>query len=482
MIQRAERRCLQSLDIPVFSTTTQERHLTLPGGAFSENHFEKNSFDQVMLRVASLSPSSMTRTSRTIALSIAFAADKNSHRRTSFTKQVDLRALPVVEFSELTDEQATVEAQNFAALLDCKAFRANGGAAWIGPAHLPGRWRNQISVLGHDLFDGAAGIAVFLSALHACTGGDLYRDLALSALAPLREDIRYPARHARLGRLMTLGGGAGIGSLIYALARTGRFLSDTRLVDDASRLLGMISNRRVSEDRSFGLMYGTAGAILGALALYREIPDGEVMERALECGRHLITNLGELQPNKDRTERITWDVPGLFPRNAGVALALLRLHAASGDPLFHVAGKALYEAELKLLSKETGSRLAGRGLACLACCHVLEDTRAYNLTIDAAKRVATAPVAQSEEMRNETYGCLEFIFEAGRRLSRPELVTLARRRANLLLTQSQDVDELRRRPVERRDNPGFFNGVAGIGYQLLRFRYPAHRPSVALVE
>ena len=482
LIQRAERRCLQSLDIPVFSTTTQEAHLTLPDGALSENHFKKNSFDQVMQRVASLSPNSMTRTSRIIALSLAFAVDKNSHQRISFTKRVDLKPHPVVKLSELTDEQTTVEALKIAALLNRKAFRANGGAAWIGAAHLPGRWRRQIAVLGPDLFEGAAGIAVFLSALHACTGDYRHRDLALSALAPLRKDIRHPARRTRLGRLMTLGGGAGIGSLIYALVRTGRFLDDKKLVDDATRLLGLISNRLVTEDRSFGLMYGTAGAILGLLTLYREIPGDEVLERALDCGRHLITNLGKQQLDQDSTQRKAWDVPGLFPRNAGVALALLQLYAASGDTLFRVAGKALYEAELALLSKETGDMLAGQGLACLACCQVLEDTLTYNLVIDAASRVAKAAVAQKDEMPNGSLGCVEFLFEAGRHLSRPDLIALARHRATLLLTRSRDIDSLWQSAGESCDNPGFFNGVAGVGYQLLRFRYPAHFPSVALLE
>lgn len=89
---------------------------------------------------------------------------------------------------------------------------ADGGVAWLNPeAAAPAR-------LGVHLYDGVAGIAVFLAALGHVLGSGEYRRRSLAALAPARARLAAlaadPDRASRLQGL-GLGGFRGLGSLIY---------------------------------------------------------------------------------------------------------------------------------------------------------------------------------------------------------------------------------------------------------------------------
>ena len=78
------------------------------------------------------------------------------------------------------------------------------------------------------------------------------------------------------------------------------------------------------------------------------------------------------------------------------------------------------------------------------------------------------------------FGGIELLYCAGIRFDRPDLVGLAQRRA-VELVNRHDVDDSFRWPAGiDGQNPGFFAGIAGIGYQLLRMIYSEPCPSVLL--
>ena len=74
------------------------------------------------------------------------------------------------------------------------------------------------------------------------------------------------------------------------------------------------------------------------------------------------------------------------------------------------------------------------------------------------------------------FGRFELLLEAGLALNRPDLISTARDRAAQRLTATAAGFAW---PVGGdADNPGFFQGIAGIGYQLLRHCEPERLPSV----
>jgi lantibiotic modifying enzyme len=74
---------------------------------------------------------------------------------------------------------------------------------------MPSEERSQLRVIGYDLYSGATGVAMFLAALDRLDGAERYRDLALAALAPLREEINCRQRGPRLARSIGIGGPLG---------------------------------------------------------------------------------------------------------------------------------------------------------------------------------------------------------------------------------------------------------------------------------
>ena len=81
-------------------------------------------------------------------------------------------------------------------------------------------------------------------------------------------------------------------------------------------------------------------------------------------------------------------------------------------------------------------------------------------------------------------GRAEVLLASGRRLSRPELEEAARERAWRVVTRAERTDGFALHPMlpKQVDNPGFFQGTAGIGYELLRMARPDLLPSVLLWE
>ena len=77
-------------------------------------------------------------------------------------------------------------------------------------------------------------------------------------------------------------------------------------------------------------------------------------------------------------------------------------------------------------------------------------------------------------------GRTDFLLTAGLRLGRPELTRLARDRAATVLARSEARGGFAWLSGDDSVNPGLFQGIAGIGYQLLRLAEPAAQSSVLL--
>jgi len=78
-------------------------------------------------------------------------------------------------------------------------------------------------------------------------------------------------------------------------------------------------------------------------------------------------------------------------------------------------------------------------------------------------------------------GRVEFLLTAGSKLNRPELLELAMQLANQVIARAKSQGHYGYGRI-LDFHPGFFQGAAGIGYELLRLAYPDQLPSVILWE
>jgi class II lanthipeptide synthase len=385
------------------------------------------------------------------------------------------------------------------ALTATSAIAPDGSARWFGLRHLTAADRYALEPAGVALYEGAAGIAVFLATLDAVTAQRTFAPLALAAIAPLRHGAPG-ATAATIG----IGGGGGLGSCAYALARLARLLDEPALLDDARALALRIDDAAIAADRELDVIGGAAGAILGLLAVHRAAPDERILARAIVAGNHLLrTRTGEpgMRAWRVRTER---SLTGFAHGAAGIALALLRLFAATGDVSFRAAAREAiaYERsvfvaaarnwpDLRAGSETQGEPVCstmwchgapGIGLARLAGADIDRDEHTAREIDDAIATTLASALRERDHLCCGNAGRADILLEAGLRLNRAPLRERAEEMVAVMIARAGSSGEYRLGfdTASCAMKPSLFRGAAGVGYQFLRIARPAGVPSVLL--
>jgi type 2 lantibiotic biosynthesis protein LanM len=379
---------------------------------------------------------------------------------------------------------------------------------WLGITYIRNNERLQVSLLSPNLYDGVSGIAVFLATLTGVTGSAAFGELALSALEPLRRSIRgvesMSAR--RLVEQLGLGATLGVGSVIYALCKVSVSLKDLSLLDDAVQVARSITPRHINGDVRYDIMAGAGGAILGLLTLHGMTHERIALNRAIACGRHLLDaqisrgqHAGRWPGEEAHAMR-----HGFAHGASGIAVALLRLFATTGQDSFRRAAERALAFERRALAPTTAHRSAhahgrtidepvlagwchgapGLGLGYLDALHVLDSNA---LRDDATRAVA---LTRREGTRGVDHLCCgsmgrtETLVVAARALGRAPLEAIARRQASEIVARARAAGGYRlgNAPASRGGfvNPALFQGLSGIGYQLLRLARSDIVPSLLL--
>lgn len=381
------------------------------------------------------------------------------------------------------------------------AIRSGPGAAWIGLDWLGDSEVSRLVALGPQLYNGVCGIAVFLAAHAALAGSPASKELALGALCNLRKELKS-RNAAHLVRALGIGGGSGLGSIVYAFSVTSELLSDSELLADAHLAAGLMTDDLIAADRQLDVMDGTAGAILALLRLHRQSGSESLVERAIMGGRHLLA-----QPRGGSAGRRSWrgQNPGTQPLNgmshgaAGFAYALTALGAVTGHDEFLGAAAECIEFENSTYDPDRKNwpdlrfpgppnwpsqwchGACGIGLARLATTkYGLLDSEL--LLHDAGNALLTTEhgwPSRSDTMCCGTLGNVEFFSEAGRAFQRDDLTERAARRLTAVLDSATETGDFRWTSGNRRFNLGLFRGLAGVGYTALR-RVDASLPNVLI--
>ncbi len=383
----------------------------------------------------------------------------------------------------------------------------DGSRYWLTLLYQSEADRYRLEPAGYDLYEGATGIVLFLATLDAVTGKRQHHNLILSALQPLRRVLQTPAAARRFAARVGIGGASGLGSIVYALTRLADLLEAEELLDDARRAASLIDDEKIAQDTWLDLIAGSAGATLGLLALHRRVGDAALLAQAAACGEHLIQKReGEPGFRVWRTFALR-PLTGLAHGAAGIALALLRLHAATGDARFRRAAREAMNYERRVFNEEACNwpdyRAAKAGTAddfgCSSMwCHgapgiglarlggiALDDDPKCMAEIEAALET-TIRFGQ----RGPDYVCCgnlgraDLLLEAGFRLNRAALGRRALSMASDIVGRAESEGGFRliHGLPAGSYKPGFFRGIAGIGYELLRIASPRHVPSILLWE
>ena len=481
-LQRAERSALVELNVPFFAMQSDGTEVTDTAGTV------------IPTSTASGLQRARERVLRLDDRQIAWQVDVVRHAASSVSPSASIddqprELLPVDQVGIPTREQFVAEAAAVAEEIAEAAIRRGSAAAWVGLGSLATSDISQLAVLGHDLYNGNAGIALFFAAHAKAAQCESSTERALAAVAYLRSELK--SRNAsRVARLLGVGGATGMGSIVYVLTAMSRLMSDDALLADAHRAATLLTDDLIASDKRLDIVGGSAGAILSLLALYADSGADDVLKRALVCAEHLLA-VDRVGPVGHRSWPGTGPNPqalnGMSHGAAGFAYAMASVATVTGREDFADAASECIEFERANFDAERGEwrdfRLTephwrsqwchgavGIGLARLGMTKraaVHADTVLAD--IDEALNGATRGwPGHVDTLCCGTLGSVELCREAGRVLNHTELVELASRRLLAVLRTKKATGDYRWNVGAKRFNVGLFRGLAGVGYACLR--------------
>lgn len=224
--------------------------------------------------------------------------------------------------------------------------------SWMGAiAHGDEPWRLEYRALDPNLYDGTAGVGLFLARLAAATGDMAFRRTAVGAM-----------RHA-VGRALAMppdardgfhGGSLGVA---WAAAGAAAILDEEELRTSAVNVLNEARPSRVDR-RCPDIKFGGAGSVVALVGLAETLDNPALIEDALATGEEL------LECATVTRHGWSWAIPGRRYRHhlcglshgaAGIGWALLELFAASGHKRFSAAAAGAFEYERSWLDTASGT-------------------------------------------------------------------------------------------------------------------------------
>jgi type 2 lantibiotic biosynthesis protein LanM len=510
-VAESEMLALQRLDIPWFGTGASSHDLWLETGEIFPQVFPRTALEQVKACLTNLDEADLARQTHRIRTAFLLAGQtQGKGEEATFPSLKEPEGDASLSRAELIEAAQHMSQQLYVHAYTDQLSRLEG--TWMGLRYQDMLEGFEQEFVGFDGYQGACGITLFLAALQKVTGENTFGDLIISALQPLCRNLKEASSSLAFSAQgeWKIGGTSGLGAYMYALSRIGVWLEVPELLDAAGHAALLLTEQRIEADQSFDIIGGSAGALLGLLSLYSYVRKDELLQRAVWCGHHLLAHRVPTASGRRAWPAFqSHPLTGFSHGAAGIAYALLRLAEATGDQIWKEAAEEALEFEqalflpevgnwpdLRALSEQTGEHAshtamtawchgaAGIGLARLGGLSVLDTPQ---IRADLAVALQTTQKTGLQEVDSlccGNGGRIEFLVAASQRLKQPHLLEVARQWSSVLVRRSEQRGGFRLLAKLPRQayHPGLFQGMAGIGYQLLRVAFPDQVPSVLLWE
>lgn len=491
---RAEHEAMIGLDVPYFRVRADGLDIADGAGTVrAPGYFTSACLERLGHKLDRLDEADLALQRRYIAYAFYARAARSYHDDPDAVAALStFRRQPTGHLAPIADAECRAIADEIAGELEREAVRGgDGSAAWIALEYIKDAETFQFKPISFNLYSGAIGLAVFLAALARSGGRPAPADLAAAAARPVIDAIGQDLDS--LLQYGTVGGGNGLGSAIYGLASVASFLPDHPIADEAlaaaRRCAARIDDALLSRDRKHDLIFGGAGLVLGLAKLHRVAPDDGVAEKIALAAGHLLAS---------RVDGIVCTyggkpITGMSHGTAGVALALMRAYAATGDSRCRVAAMehvAWEEARFDAARgnypdyRSTASAAAfltcwchgapGIGLSRLAMRRIAGDD-ALTPQIERAMRTTNAfTLDHVDHLCCGNMGRIDIQIEWARARGDQAAIETLRRDAAYVVARYRSSGSFRlvHNSANKVFAPGLFTGAAGIAYGLLRLADP----------
>jgi type 2 lantibiotic biosynthesis protein LanM len=488
-IWNAERAAIERGDVPYFSVPAGGVDLALAPGDLVPGWFERSGYEVAIERLERLDDDDL-------ALQIDLI---RSALRSRSAKRPPRQTRPRGAAPAPGDARWVEAGLSMAHTVAAHAIAAeDGSTTWLPP--LPSHdamradGRSGHELIGDDLYEGAAGIGLFLAAAGSVGDDPRLSSTALACVRPLLSDLdeRGDEVAGRLG----IGGLSGLASVVYGLVGMHALLGDGSLLDGARSAARLITTDRIAADTHLDVSSGAGGALLGLLALHAA--GGGGLDGAAACGERILAAL-EPAPHGGLAARTLGGRPlsGFAHGAAGLAYALCRLQRETGDSRLADAASQLVAFERGVYSARhrnwpdlrfpesphfaTGWCHGAPGIARsrLATLPELGDEVTLAELARALELTLAVGGSEPDDLCCGLFGRVDTLAVVGERLGRPDVVRHGR---ELAWAAVQAGDYALRLPSVGALVPrGLFQGLSGIGYTLLRLGEPAALPDVLVL-
>jgi type 2 lantibiotic biosynthesis protein LanM len=505
VICKSERSQMEETDIPIFRADSDKTDLKDPAGNICRDYIPGAVYEKVKSHLQEMDEKDLGKQVKFIRAALFFRNISHDSAKGNVEMQIDAEA----ENKPLKKEMLIGKALKIARMLDAEAvFSKDGGCSWMSVGIIPGTERFRMEPMLVNLYDGLSGVALFLSALSSFSEDPLPKKLFDATVISLRQGIRNIQQNAGLARIGPVGIASGLPSVIYALLKIADFTGDGSFTEDAVSICSLVTPVMIKNDNSLDIVSGSAGCILAMLSLYDRTNHGQALEKAILCGDHLLSNLFESADGLSGWKTMQGKMlTGFSHGQAGIAHSLLKLYEATGSAGYFEAARKAIQYENSLFSAENlnwpdlrdyqGKPAAGSVftsawchgapgilLGRLASRHIFTSQEIEKNIRDAATTCLLSPVSGSDHLCCGSLGLADILLYAGIRTGNEELRTEAGLKVQKVIRRAEQRgwytmfagldDEV--------INPGLFQGLSGIGYEMLRFACPEKMPSILVFD
>ncbi|AJE52414.1 type 2 lanthipeptide synthetase LanM family protein [Paenibacillus polymyxa] len=487
---------LRAGDIPYFTGTPNSLDLWDSYGRCIKDVFTRTSMSIVEDRLRSLSTDSISLYSDWISSSIAgsslgkhvhkvHAPSQNEKVMTSGYSPKPLHSENFLETAKILGDE----------LIEKSVFsQSKRYVTWIG-MNLNYRGQLYLSALSPGLYDGTAGIALFLAYLGKISKEEKYTNIALAALettlSKIPVHLKFPSAFY------------GQASLLYTLSHFESLLGFNYAW--SKRKLDIISNLEdsIDEDTFFDLLGGSAGVIHVLLNEYSLTKSVKTLEVATQYGEHLLKH------GEKNNEMISWtssvsSTPyvGFGHGSTGIASALFRLAAVTKNNCYYATAEKAFAHLTESYSpnyfnwidqdiKENHDLAnwchgaSGIGIGLTLCMPYLKSSLIPDIVQNIEIAVNTTlkyGFNKSHCICHGSLGNIELLILAGQALNRPEWVAEAKKQGNIALNYFFEHSKFKTGLPTALDSQGLWLGLSGIGYQFMRLHSLTSLPSILSLQ
>ena len=486
---RAEHQSIDNLDVPRFELPLAPQHsyLTCPTVLF--NACEKSGYTRAILKLETMSESDVIDQCRFIEAALTCRTASISRNRTSGEESG--------ESEQNTPDWLEIAISLAHNIKDAVIVDGRHRLRWIGVKHSEVSATYQIELLDQMLYNGQAGLAIFLAQASRITSDPSLRELALGSLWYTEQIAHESQLREKVVREVGLGGLAGIGGLAYAASVVGELLAIDAPMEWASDIIRSIRPEHIEHNDRNDLVFGVAGLCLSVIAVHKRRPSDSNLEVARCCGDRLVRFISNTtgRPEEARS--------GVAHGLSGIAYALAMLYAETREMRFADACMEAVKLEDSLFNPTNNnwalarqhnnvcqmswcngapgiglvrSRIARLGFATTTELRVPEALECTARAVD--------PGSEIDNLCCGNFGVYECLHELAQHVNDVQKLQNCEQ---MLLNRCYHA--LKRRhfgvaPSETlaRYTIGMFRGLSGVGYQLMRLGKRKSVSSILLME